>query len=192
MKKNYVLTFCFTITLFLFFHQNLFSKSSFNNIQKIDVRDGISSDEIYTVIKDKYNFIWIGTNNGLNRFDGINVRQYHNNKFDKITIDHSIVEELIRANVITESEAKTHPRRNHITRAMGTDEMVIVDIFKSSLDSDDVVLLSTDGLTGFVEDLQIESVVSQNKNMDEISEELINMANDISGKDNVSVVLIKA
>lgn len=117
---------------------------------------------------------------------------YHNNKFDKITIDHSIVEELIRANVITESEAKTHPRRNHITRAMGTDEMVIVDIFKSSLDSDDVVLLSTDGLTGFVEDLQIESVVSQNKNMDEISEELINMANDISGKDNVSVVLIKA
>ena len=94
MKKNYVLTFCFTITLFLFFHQNLFSKSSFNNIQKIDVRDGISSDEIYTVIKDKYNFIWIGTNNGLNRFDGINVRQYHNNKFDDSSLSNNLIQPL--------------------------------------------------------------------------------------------------
>ncbi|RDY28675.1 Stp1/IreP family PP2C-type Ser/Thr phosphatase [Romboutsia weinsteinii] len=116
----------------------------------------------------------------------------HGKKFDKITVDHSIVEELVRANVITEREAKTHPRRNHITRAMGTDEMVIVDIFKCSIEPEDMILLATDGLTGFVEDDEVKKIISKDKNIDEISEELINMANEVSGKDNVSVILIKA
>lgn len=114
-----------------------------------------------------------------------------NNNFEKITIDHSVVEELIRANVITEEEAKSHPRRNHITRAMGTDEMVIVDIFKRKLNKDDIVLLATDGLTGFVEDKDIKSIIVENKDIKILSDELINMANDISGRDNVSVILIK-
>ena len=78
-------------------------------------------------------------------------------KFDKITIDHSVVEELMMAHVITEEEARRHPQRNRITRAIGTDDMVVVDIFRTS----------------------------------NISEELISMANDVSGKDNVSVIVIK-
>lgn len=110
---------------------------------------------------------------------------------EKITIDHSIVEELIRAKVITEKEAKTHPRRNHITRAMGTDEMVIVDIFKHKLERGDRILLASDGLTGFVEDEQIKLVIEKDDSVDKLSEELINIANDISGRDNISVILIE-
>lgn len=115
-----------------------------------------------------------------------------NDRFDKITIDHSLVEELVRANVITEEEARIHPRRNHITRAMGTEEMVLVDIFKCKLKKEDTILLSTDGLTGFVEDKQIKDIILNGEDIDTISKNLINIANDISGKDNVSVILIKA
>lgn len=114
-----------------------------------------------------------------------------NNVIEKITIDHSVVEELLRANIITEEEAKNHPRRNHITRAIGTDDMVIVDIFKIDLKKDDRILLATDGLTGCVEDIDIKKVIKKDNHLDVLSEELINMANDASGKDNVSVILIK-
>lgn len=114
-----------------------------------------------------------------------------NSVIEQITIDHSVVEELLRANIITEEEAKNHPRRNHITRAMGTDDMVIVDIFKIDLKKGDRILLATDGLTGCVEDIDIKKVIKKDNHLDVLSEELINMANDASGKDNVSVILIK-
>lgn len=110
----------------------------------------------------------------------------------KITIDHSVVEELVKANIITEEEAKTHPRRNHITRAIGTDEMVVVDIFNKKISENDVVLLASDGLTGCVYEEDIKNILQQNKSISEINDDLINIANDISGRDNVSVVLIKA
>lgn len=108
----------------------------------------------------------------------------------KITIDHSVVEELVKANIITEEEAKTHPRRNHITRAIGTDEMVIVDIFKLEINEGNKILLASDGLTGFVDDNIIENIISKNNDVKDLAQELINVANDISGKDNISVVLI--
>lgn len=113
------------------------------------------------------------------------------NKFSRITIDHSIVEELVRANVITEQEAKTHPRRSHITRAMGTDEMVIVDIFKYKIDRGDRILLASDGLTGFVEDKTIKEIIIGCEPIVNLTEKLINIANDIAGRDNISVILIE-
>ena len=76
----------------------------------------------------------------------------HDDEFRKITRDHSVVEELVNANLITEEEAKTHPRRNQITRAMGAEEIIIVDIFREKLEKDDMILLATDGLTGCVDD----------------------------------------
>lgn len=110
--------------------------------------------------------------------------------FKKITIDHSVVEELVKANIITEEEAKTHPRRNHITRAIGTDEMVIVDIFKLEINEGNKILLASDGLTGFVDDNIIENIILKDEDVKDLAQELINVANDISGKDNISVVLI--
>lgn len=113
------------------------------------------------------------------------------NRFEQITKDHSVVQELIEANIITKSEAKNHPRRNHITRAMGTDELVIVDIFKIEINRGDKVLLATDGLTGFVDDEVIKDIISKDEDIMNLTEELINTANNISGKDNVSVILIE-
>lgn len=111
--------------------------------------------------------------------------------FNKITVDHSVVEELIKANVITKEEAKTHPRRNHITRAIGTDAIVIVDIFKKQTQRGDKILLTSDGLTGFVDDDTIDEILSKDEDVNNLTQELINTANDISGKDNISVILIE-
>lgn len=114
-----------------------------------------------------------------------------NDIIKRITIDHSVVEELIRAKIITEKEAKTHPRRNHITRAMGTDEMVIVDIFKHKLKIGDKVLLASDGLTGFVDDDEIKNIIKASNNIEIASKNLVYTANEISGRDNISVILIE-
>ncbi len=112
-------------------------------------------------------------------------------EFNQITKDHSVVQELIEANIITKDEAKIHPRRNHITRAMGTDEIVIVDIFKHRINTGDKILLATDGLTGFVGDDSIRDIIIKNEDVVNLTRELIDAANDTSGKDNVSVILIE-
>ena len=113
------------------------------------------------------------------------------NGFNKITIDHSVVEELVKAKIITKEEAKTHPGRNHITRAIGTDEMVIVDIFNREIHKGNKILLTSDGLTGFVGDDIIKDILLKDDDVKNLAQELINTANDISGKDNISVVLIE-
>ncbi len=113
------------------------------------------------------------------------------NKFNQISIDHSVVQELIEANIITKEEAKSHPRRNHITRAMGTDELVIVDIFKHKINTGDKILLATDGLVGFVDDEIIKDIIIKNEEISVLTKNLIDVANEVSGKDNVSVILIE-
>ena len=113
------------------------------------------------------------------------------NNFIQVTTDHSIVQELIEAKIITEEEAKNHPRRNHITRAIGTDELVIVDIFKHKINVGDKILLATDGLVGFVDDKIIKDIINKSDDISRLTQNLIDIANDISGKDNVSVILIE-
>ena len=111
--------------------------------------------------------------------------------FRKITKDHSVVEELVSANLITEEEARVHTRRNQITRAMGAEEIIIVDIFRQKLEKNDMLVLATDGLTGCVEDKDIKRIIMQDKSIKDICDDLINEANNNSGKDNISVILTK-
>ncbi|MCC3867310.1 Stp1/IreP family PP2C-type Ser/Thr phosphatase [Terrisporobacter mayombei] len=116
---------------------------------------------------------------------------FKGDNFRKITKDHSVVEELVNANLITEEEARFHPRRNQITRAMGAEEIIIVDIFREKVEKDDILLLATDGLTGCVEDESIKNIIKQDNDIKEICQDLINEANNNSGKDNISVILSK-
>ena len=115
----------------------------------------------------------------------------HNDKLKKITKDHSVVEELLSANLITEEEARCHPRRNQITRAMGAEEIIIVDIFREKIEKNDILLLATDGLTGCVEDKSIKEIIKQDKDIKILCDDLINKANENSGRDNISVILSK-
>jgi PPM family protein phosphatase len=112
-------------------------------------------------------------------------------QLNKITKDHSLVEELVAQHAITEEEAKTHPKRNVITRALGTEQMIIVDIYKENINKDDLILLATDGLTGFVDKDEISDIIRMDESINEMTDSLINRANEVAGKDNVSVILIK-
>jgi protein phosphatase len=112
------------------------------------------------------------------------------NVIKQITKDHSLVEELMEKNMITEEEARKHPQRNVITRALGTDKIVIVDIYENNIENKSKVILTTDGLTNYVTQDQIKEILNNNENIEKNCEKLVKLANDKSGRDNISVIYI--
>ncbi|MGN0505998.1 MAG: serine/threonine-protein phosphatase, partial [Lachnospiraceae bacterium] len=110
----------------------------------------------------------------------------------QITEDHSLVEEMIRDGKLDPKEAKHHPKKNVITRALGAAEHVIPDFFEIEAEEGEYILLCSDGLTNMVEDEMIRSIILEpEQTLSERAEHLINAANTQGGKDNISVILIK-
>lgn len=114
---------------------------------------------------------------------------YTKGELNQITTDHSYVESLVSKGIISKAEAKTHPKKNIITRAVGSDEIVDIDIFKNELLKNDVVLLCTDGLYGLVNEEEIIEVL--NGDIENAATMLVDMANKNGGKDNISVITVK-
>ena len=111
---------------------------------------------------------------------------------EQITVDHSLVEEMVQSGEIQKEEMRTHPNKNIITRALGTDDTVRPDCFEVKVEPGDVLLLCSDGLTNMVEDSQIEKIVKENKeDMKLAGEKLVQQANEAGGKDNISVILVR-
>lgn len=108
----------------------------------------------------------------------------------QITLDHSLVEELIRTGQLERRKVRFHPEKNIITRALGTSNEAIPDFFEIELKKNEKVLLCSDGLTNMVEDDEIRDIVMQNHFLDKICDQLINRANYYGGKDNIGVVVI--
>lgn len=109
----------------------------------------------------------------------------------QITRDHSLVEEMVRIGTITKDEARNHPDKNIITRAVGASETVEADYFSVELEEGDVVLMCTDGLTNMLEDEEIRMILNGARDIVEKAQALIDAANANGGKDNISVVLIE-
>ncbi len=109
----------------------------------------------------------------------------------QITQDHSLVEEKILRGEIERKDAKNHPEKNVITRALGAAEQVLPDFFEVELAAGDYVLLCSDGLTNMVEDAAIkDTVLNPETSLKEKAEALINKANENGGRDNISLVLV--
>jgi len=108
----------------------------------------------------------------------------------QITRDHSLVEELVRMGGIGREEARNHPDKNIITRAVGTDDTVKPDFFTVELNYGDIVLMCTDGLTNMLEDEEIRMILEESRDLVEKAEELVKAANEKGGRDNISVILI--
>jgi serine/threonine protein phosphatase PrpC len=115
----------------------------------------------------------------------------NNEGINQITVDHSWVEEQIKAGLLTAEQARTHPQRNLVTRALGSRPSVEVDLFEGQMEPDDVLLLCSDGLTGHVEDWELEATVRQHPPQ-EAARHLIDTANKRGGGDNISVVIVAA
>lgn len=110
----------------------------------------------------------------------------------QVTRDHSLVAEMVRKGSISEEDARNHPDKNIITRAIGASRDVDIDFFEVELKDGDVVLMCTDGLTNMVEDEEIASIIHGSDDIEEVAENLVKMANHNGGKDNIGVVIIKA
>lgn len=110
-------------------------------------------------------------------------------EIEQITRDHSLVEEMIRVGELRREDARRHPDRNVITRAVGVHTPVKIDFFDVRLERGDIVLLCSDGLTNMVEDREILRIVRKSSSLKEAAQKLVNEANKNGGKDNISVVL---
>lgn len=120
-------------------------------------------------------------------------RAYHlsGGQIRQISRDHSVVQVLIERGMITEEEARHHPQRNSLTRALGAEPQVEVDLYNTKLKRGDILMLCSDGLTDSLSDEEINEVVRSASNMDKACAELIRRANEKGGKDNITVVLAR-
>jgi protein phosphatase len=109
----------------------------------------------------------------------------------QVTIDHSWVEEQVQFGLITREEAAHHPHRNIITRSLGSNSELQVDIFEEHVRPGDGVLLCSDGLSNMVSDQEISEIVSQGKSAEAIVHELVELSRQRGAPDNVTAVLLK-
>ena len=112
-------------------------------------------------------------------------------RIEQITHAHSLVEEMVRAGKLRREQAKNHPKKNIITRAIGEEGDPEIDFFDVSLNPGDIALLCSDGLTNMVEDEQIFRIVRGSESLQEAGGKLIDAANRAGGRDNISVVLAR-
>ncbi len=114
-----------------------------------------------------------------------------NDTINQITEDHSLVQEMIKSGELTRGQERNHPNKNIITRAVGVDETVECDIFTLNVSNDEFILMCSDGLTNMLEDDKILHVVESDMKLEDKLDELIELALNNGGTDNIAAVLIK-
>lgn len=156
----------------------------------------------YSKFDEAYNGMGTTIVGGIVKSDGrvylINVgdsRAYYISKkgdgISQITKDHSLVEQLVEYGAITKEQAKTHPQRNVITRAIGSEAKVKSDYFELSLIGGDFLLLCSDGFSNTVSDLEMLEYSKEYKDPESLCHALMNKALNRGAKDNVTVVAVK-
>lgn len=114
------------------------------------------------------------------------------NRFEQVTMDHSLLQELVDRGFYSQEEASRSTNRNYVTRALGVEPNVEVEVQEMDVAKGDYILMCSDGLPDMVEDEDIHLTISTfNNNIDTIGRQLIKLANDNGGRDNVSVVLVR-
>jgi protein phosphatase len=115
---------------------------------------------------------------------------WRNGALTRLSVDHSYVQELVNEGIITPEEARVHPRRNIVTRALGIDRSVVVDVFSHVVRTGDRIVLCSDGLVDEVSDADIAIVLGQHSDPQDTSEALVMVANTAGGRDNTTVIVI--
>jgi protein phosphatase len=115
---------------------------------------------------------------------------WRNGALTRLSVDHSYVQELVNEGIITPEEARVHPRRNIVTRALGIDRSVVVDVFSHVVRTGDRIVLCSDGLVDEVSDADIAIVLGQHSDPQDTSEALVMVANTAGGRDNTTVIVV--
>jgi protein phosphatase len=114
------------------------------------------------------------------------------NRFEQITMDHSLLQELVDRGFYSQEEAQRSTNRNYVTRALGVEANVEVEVQEVEVQKGDYFLMCSDGLPDMVEDEDIHLTISTfNNDVRTIGEQLIKLTNDNGGRDNVSVILVR-
>lgn len=110
----------------------------------------------------------------------------------QITEDHSLVMEMVKQGEIKKDEARFHPKKNVVTRAISAIGVVIPDMFRVPVKEGDIILLCSDGLSNMLADFEIYDIINDNReNLEKAANALVERANRNGGKDNITVVLVK-
>lgn len=156
---------------------------------------------VYNRSLSNENFTGMGTTAVvcLNDFDMLYIahvgdsRAYllRNGEFSQLTKDHSLVEELIQSGMITKEEAASHPKKNVITRAVGTSETIESDFLALPFMQDDIVLICSDGLSNMLSDTEMKNLLISHNDMESVVSDLVASANQKGGTDNISAIVVK-
>lgn len=144
---------------------------------------GMGTTIVATTIVGRYAYI---ANVGDSRLYVIDSRIH------QVTRDHSLVQEMVRMGELNEEEARNHPDKNIITRALGAEERVNIDFFELPLAEDSMILMCSDGLSNMVTDHEMEEIIlTPQMSLKARGEALVTRANNNGGKDNIAVVLVE-
>ncbi len=116
---------------------------------------------------------------------------YRKGELKQISVDHTYVNELVKAGVISADEAKHHVDKNMITKAVGAENVISPDIFKIKIKEGDCILLCTDGLYGELSDAEIKRAFDKNMSMTDTVNLLVDAANENGGGDNITAICIR-
>lgn len=153
----------------------------FKYVSQHSESEGMGTTIVLAVLTD--NFLLIGNIGDSSGY------VYKNKKLHKITVDHTLVNLLLKSGELTEEEARNHPKKNVLMKALGANTNVEMDIFNVELDIDGIFLCS-DGLTNMLDDVQIAKVLSDNISLTEKLEKLVFKANNRGGNDNISIACL--
>src|SRR3954469_876685 len=117
--------------------------------------------------------------------------RYRDGELERLTDDHSLVEEFARQGKLTPEEAEVHPQRSIITRALGPEPQVEVDTFTYPGKAGDVYLICSDGLTGMISEDAIAEILRERESLEDAAKQLIDAANENGGRDNITAVLFR-
>lgn len=154
----------------------------FNRAVKDEALKGMGTTIVAAIVKD---------NDAIIAHVGDSRIYLLNDEIKQLTKDHSIVQTLIENGEISPDDAKHHPRKNVITRALGVEAEVVADFDELTLNTNDTLLLCTDGLTNYVPEANIYEIFKQN-DLSLVSETLVAKANENGGGDNITVVTLTA
>jgi serine/threonine protein phosphatase PrpC len=110
----------------------------------------------------------------------------------QITKDHSLLQEQIDAGILTQEQAQYAANKNLVTRALGVEDLVLLETHQHELEAGDVIMMCSDGLSDMLRDAQIAEVMSAHTDLPDMGAALVAAANDAGGRDNIAVVLVRA
>ncbi len=113
-------------------------------------------------------------------------------EFSQITKDHSLLQEQIDAGLITQEQAAVSMNKNLVTRALGVEDTVLLEVHEHGVEAGDIFVFCSDGLSDMVDDEGISKILSGPEDLEQMAKQLVDAANASGGRDNISVVLVRA